>query len=289
MSSRGVYRGIFSALPDDPDFQRLPPSARLVFYTVRLCKQAGPAAIFRYYPVVLAEQTGLAPKALEAALVALERGAWIEREGVILWVRNGLRYDPSVRLSDPKHRKAIERHLAELPKLDIVLRFCDYYQFARPFEGPSKTYPNLALREGDRDREGDREGDRDRIAPAPAVAPATGPAWEAYASAYKRRYQAEPVRNAKVNSQLKAFVARLEAEDAPAVAAFYVGHNAGRYVRAGHPVGLLLYDAEKLRTEWATGRRITETGARHADQHQERGGIAQRLLERADEESRHGV
>lgn len=150
MSSRGVYRGIFSALPDDPDFQALPPNARLALYTVRLCRQAGPAAIFRYYSAVLIAQTGLAPKTLERALVALEGGRWIEREGVVLWVRNGLRYDPSVRLADAKHRKGVLAHVASLPRLEIVLRFCDYYGLPRPFEGPSKTSPT-------RDRERDKK------------------------------------------------------------------------------------------------------------------------------------
>jgi hypothetical protein len=149
VSSRGVYRGIFSALPDDPEFQQLPANARLALYTVRLCRQAGPAAIFRYYPAVLAAQTGLSPKALEAALTALEAGRWIEREGVVLWVRNGLRYDPHVRLADPKQRKGILAHVASLPKLQIVLNFCDYYELPRPFEGPSE---GLRIRDRDRDK-----------------------------------------------------------------------------------------------------------------------------------------
>src|SRR3989304_3908310 len=115
MASRGVYRGIFSALPDDPDFQRLSPRARLLFYTTRPCKAAGPPVIFRYYPEILAAQTGLAAKQVRAGLAELEAHRWIEVEGVILWVRNGLRYDPSVRLVDRKHRTAVLRALAELP------------------------------------------------------------------------------------------------------------------------------------------------------------------------------
>jgi hypothetical protein len=46
-------------------------------------------------------------------------------------------------LADVKHRKAVERAISELPKLEIVLRFCDYYQITRPFEGPSKTLPTI--------------------------------------------------------------------------------------------------------------------------------------------------
>lgn len=132
--SRGVYRGVYSSLPDDVDFQRLSPEARLVLYTCRLCSQAGPAAIFRYYPEILGRQTGLKPKQIESALTELERETWIVREYPVLWVRNGLRHDPHMRLSNVKHRKSIETSLRSLPRLHIVASFCDYYGLPLPFD-----------------------------------------------------------------------------------------------------------------------------------------------------------
>ena len=45
---------------------------------------------------------------------------------------------------------------------------------------------------------------------------------------------------------MQVFRDPLGAEDAPAVAAFYVGHNDAFYIRKGHDVGQLLADAEKL-------------------------------------------
>ena len=142
MSARGVYRGIYSALADDPDYQALSPNGRLVLLTARICKQAGPAGIFRYYPTLLAEQTGLTVKAVEAALADLEAGDWIRREGPILWIRNALRHDPSLHLANGKHRTAIEEWLKELPRLGIVLTFCDYYQISKPFDGPYESPTN---------------------------------------------------------------------------------------------------------------------------------------------------
>ncbi len=122
----------------------------------------------------------------------------------------------------------------------------------------------------------------------PPAAPGGSEAWNGYSQAYQRRYGVQPVRNAKVNSQLCLLVKRIPSAEAPEVAAWYVGNNAALYVRAGHPVDLLLRDAEKLRTEWATGQRGTETGARASDQRQERGGIAERLLKKAaTQEGRH--
>jgi hypothetical protein len=103
--------------------------------------------------------------------------------------------------------------------------------------------------------------------------------WDAYALAYHDRYGVEPVRNAKVNGQLAQLVKRLGAE-APAVAGHYVRSNNLWYVRQGHAVGCLLADAEKLRTEWATGRTVTATYARHLDQQQETANMFDRLCEK---------
>ena len=109
---------------------------------------------------------------------------------------------------------------------------------------------------------------KDRV---PAALPATGPVWSAYAAAYEQRYGVPPVRNATVNTQLANLVKRIGADDAPHVAAFYVHHNSAFYVRRGHVVGAMLADAEKLRTEWATNRRVTDTEARQADRRQAAG------------------
>jgi hypothetical protein len=119
--------------------------------------------------------------------------------------------------------------------------------------------------------------------PSKPVAP-SAPTWEAYASAYQDRYGVEPVRNAKVNSQLALFVGRLGAEEAPAVARFFVGHQSAFYVRGMHPVEHLLKDAEKLRTEWATGRRVTSTQAAQADRTATNLGAFQRLIDQAKAE-----
>lgn len=98
--------------------------------------------------------------------------------------------------------------------------------------------------------------------------PPTVGTWKAYSTAYAVRYHVEPVRNATVNGQLANLVSRLGADEAPAVAAFYVRSNNNRYVSAGHSVGMLVMDAEKLRTEWATGRQGTSTQAIQADKTQ---------------------
>ena len=91
--------------------------------------------------------------------------------------------------------------------------------------------------------------------------------WKAYSAAYFQRYGVDPVRNAAVNSQIANFVKRL-GENAPHVAAHYVTGNSSFYLTKGHGVGPMLADAEKLHTEWATGRRVTQSAARQADRSQ---------------------
>lgn len=89
--------------------------------------------------------------------------------------------------------------------------------------------------------------------------------WNAYAEAYGLRYAVDPIRNAKVNGQLAQFIQRVPQEEAPAIAAFFVSHNNSWYIQKGHPIGSLLADAEKLRTEWVNGRQITSAKARQDD------------------------
>lgn len=98
--------------------------------------------------------------------------------------------------------------------------------------------------------------------------------WKSYCEAYAKRYAVEPVQNKTVRSQMKQFVQRIGFDESPLVAAFYVGHNDPFYVKKCHSVGQMLSDAEKLRTEWATGRNST-----NQDQFKSSG---QRRLENTD-------
>ena len=85
--------------------------------------------------------------------------------------------------------------------------------------------------------------------------------WILYCDSYRRRYGVEPVRNRMANIHCKQLVGKLGAEEAPQVAAFYISHNDSFYLKMGHPLGLLVSQAEKLRTEWKTGKKTTLTRA----------------------------
>lgn len=89
--------------------------------------------------------------------------------------------------------------------------------------------------------------------------------WASYSSAYFEKYQTEPVRNAKVSSQVKDFVKRIGYEESPHVAAWFLNHKSAFYVQGGHVFGLLSKDAEKLRTEWVTGKTMNGNRARQVE------------------------
>jgi hypothetical protein len=102
--------------------------------------------------------------------------------------------------------------------------------------------------------------------------------WEAYSTAYAKRYGVPPVRNQQSNALCKSLVKALGAEDAPAVAAYYVTSNYAYYVQRGHNLKILVSDAVKLRTEWATGQRVTQSQAREGDRLQGQGDAWRRVI-----------
>ena len=112
----------------------------------------------------------------------------------------------------------------------------------------------------------------------------TAETWKAYAEAYEARYGTPPVRNATVNSQMVGFVGRIGQEESPAVAAWFVGNQNRFYVETGHSVGMLARDAEKLRTEWANGRRLTATQAMQADKTATNASVFGKLIDEAKQQ-----
>lgn len=112
------------------------------------------------------------------------------------------------------------------------------------------------------------------------------PVWEAYAAAYSERYGCEPTRNVKVNSQLAQYVQRVPIAEAAPLAAWYVSHNKAFYVSKVHPVGLLLQDAEALRTQWRQGHQVTGTEALQTDKTQTNANVFGPLLAQAEARER---
>jgi hypothetical protein len=92
--------------------------------------------------------------------------------------------------------------------------------------------------------------------------------WDAYSNAFEQRWKVKPTRNAKVNSQINQLLKRIPVEEAPDIGRFYVFHNKSFYVEKQHPIGLLLADAESLRTQWLTNKQVTRREAMNAENKQ---------------------
>ena len=116
------------------------------------------------------------------------------------------------------------------------------------------------------------------LAAAKAASPLNASTWRAYSRAYFDKYGTEPVRNAKVNAQVDQLGKRL-GEDAPHVAGWFLTHTNGWYAQKMHSLDVLLTDAEKLRTEWATGTQMTQARARQVDKSSGSGNAFLRLAE----------
>ncbi|MBH1556232.1 helix-turn-helix domain-containing protein [Stenotrophomonas maltophilia] len=98
--------------------------------------------------------------------------------------------------------------------------------------------------------------------------------WAAYATAYRDRHGVAPVRNAKVNANVKQIVQRLGREEAPAVAEWFLTVNERYVVQGLHDLGQLLARCEAYRTQWATGRQMTQASAQQQDQTQSNANAA---------------
>jgi hypothetical protein len=103
--------------------------------------------------------------------------------------------------------------------------------------------------------------------------------WNAYSAAYFERYNSKPVRNAKVNAQVGDLLKRLGAEEAPAVAAYFVWINDSYLMRCYHEFGQLLAKAEAYRTAWATQTQVTGRTAQQAEKTQANLSAAQAALQ----------
>lgn len=91
--------------------------------------------------------------------------------------------------------------------------------------------------------------------------------WDAYELAYQRRWNVTPIRNTKVNVQCKQLVDQVGAEQACALVGYYLQRTDAFYTNAKHPLGLLIVDLQKLRTEFLSGTAMTMRDAQRQETH----------------------
>jgi len=139
-------------LPDSPEFQELSKDAALLLYTLKVTM--GPAGIDVLYDDQLCERSRLSLEELGPARQELIAGGWLTVERRVHWLRNGLRFEPTMSLKNANHRKSVQDHLGSLPKQPIVNEFASHYDLDAPF-------PKLSsIEDKNRGTEGDRDGMR---------------------------------------------------------------------------------------------------------------------------------
>lgn len=142
---KGTYRSTNTVLLDSPDFKDLSRTGRHLLLTLKNTRLTNMAHIFycgRGELFTLEEQTSMDNAELMATLAELIKKRWVVYLDNILWIRNGLRFEPGYNHNNKNHRAAVQNIINGLPKSDVVAMFCRYYNesvfhessFSIPFE-----------------------------------------------------------------------------------------------------------------------------------------------------------
>lgn len=129
MSERGQYRSVSTSLISGKDFRKLPERARWVFVVLKM--NTGMAGIETWYHdemvARVSSETGASAMQVCAAFNTLENAGWIKREDNVLWLVDHLTYDPHALVTNSKHRKSVQRHVAGMPHMAIVRAFIEHH------------------------------------------------------------------------------------------------------------------------------------------------------------------
>lgn len=182
-SKRGAYGVIYRAILASRKFSTLSPSGKLAFYTLKL--RLGFAQIDRQgsWPIELADLTGLSVAEATAAISELCEADIARFDGKVLWIVDGLRWDPSMAGNvSPTVAQGIERHVAGLPTCAITDEFRLHYPniFGPPAAPPKTALSPTPRKRGSRkalvgvgvgDQDGDTKADGNGATVAPLIWP----------------------------------------------------------------------------------------------------------------------
>lgn len=275
------YGRVYSSFWQSPEMRALPEDARTLALYLLTSPHGNLIGCFRLPDAYAAEDLQWPSERVAEGFRKLQETDFLTRDEATKWlfIRKYLKWNA---FENPNVAKAAHKALDQVPALSLkpalALALLEFGQhigdelrnacetLSEPYRKPEPEPEPIQSRTRTRTRT--RAGKTSPAAADAATVAPTRDVWKAYSEAYAVRYGAQPVRNAKVNGQLSQLVSRLGADEAPAVAGFYVGHQNAYYVNAMHSVDALLHDAEKLRTEWATKRTVTRAQAVMTDRTQ---------------------
>ena len=103
--------------------------------------------------------------------------------------------------------------------------------------------------------------------------------WLAYQQAYRKRYQIDPLRNARVNTLLLKLAREIGEADAVRLVEYYVSHDNHFYVKKRHDIGVLVSDAQAVYTDMMIGEQMTQAQASKIDAKAGRGQRYRKVIE----------
>lgn len=126
-ADRGAYRSIHTVIIDSPEYLALKPHAKLMLFTLKM--RLGPLGIAMIPGMLaaLSESTGMTMLQTADAMSELESGGWVRSEGSMVWLKNGLKYEPAYSPKNKFHLQKIMELLAALPRVPLVQEFKNYY------------------------------------------------------------------------------------------------------------------------------------------------------------------
>lgn len=130
------YRSVYCGILTDDRFIGLSVQAKGYFWALKFTLHTvGIAVCLPHTVAPLASLTLEQATAAEQELIA---ASWIRRDGAVVWIVDGLSFNPHLFAADPKHRKFVARHLRALPaKNRLVNDFREYY--TAWFDGPDPS------------------------------------------------------------------------------------------------------------------------------------------------------
>ncbi len=132
MTLRGPYRAVYDSIWDDPDFIALGRDGQQLWFVLK--HALGPSGIA---VVSMGDLEDLFfardRQELDAFLRLLRDREWIQydaisRRRLLIWLRNGLLYEPTFSLGNVNHAKTVLKHVETLPRHPIVVAFVTHYE-----------------------------------------------------------------------------------------------------------------------------------------------------------------
>ena len=112
MADKGNYRSIYSSMPDSEDYSKLSKDSRLLLLTIKICRFNNMANIFfcdEGTIVSLSVMTKIPADEIKNLLNGeLTDTHWIAFRMPILWLINGLKFEPTFNINNSKQKKGVE-------------------------------------------------------------------------------------------------------------------------------------------------------------------------------------